>query len=836
MKLRLFALAFCMGCMHAFRVTPAVGQTLVGYWPLDFDWESIEDESGRELYGSPPSWLDWPSYGAGPVGRALVFDGTTDHVVIPHDSVMDFQAGFSLAFWIKASPNQAGSDSQGISTIIDKSLGLNGETGWAVEAHTAYNGAITMAVAANNSTFSALVPAVLNNAWRHVAVTVAFEPTLHILGYVDGILVSDTSFPATTLSHNAGSLRFGRWWGEPARQFEGMLDEIRLYDGVLSPCVVEGIASTGGFADCNVNGIADTCEETCGPSVAAPTGVRFVSACAGAGGDGLTWSTAFCHLQDALAAAAISQGAITQLWVAQGVYRPDVGIGQAVGDVNARFELLDGVALYGGFACGDADFSNRDPISRPTYLSGDLLQNDGPNFTNIADNTIRIVSAQQVDASTVLDGFRIVGGGDGYNYSGSPFHGGGMRIVGGQPSIANCVFDRNCSARGAGISIESGANPRIDFSIFKRNRSMAESDFGDPGGAAALVNSASAYIHGCIFRQNQNFYLTPSTGSAALVALDANSVVISDSYFLNNSAFLGGAIYSQYTQSLAVMNSTFQSNYAWWGGAIYASGPSISIQHTRFYNNSALSIAAAVIASAAELEVANSVFSGNGWADEGPSVMILSSGGNGKSPSRLINCTIGNSQRHDWVDPSDPNYHPPPSVRISGTMDVTNTIIKGENDWLLVITPPGAVPVTISHSNLSWNWGYDWNYEPPLIGPGVINTNPLFADEDLRVSPASPCIDAGDPGYVADEKETDIDGRPRIMNCRIDLGAHESSHLGGLPNSGDMDADGATDLDDIRRFYLAIIHQPQSCVADVNSDGAANAADVQAFVDMLLDS
>jgi len=40
--------------------------------------------------------------------------------------------------------------------------------------------------------------------------------------------------------------------------------------------------------------------------------------------------------------------------------------------------------------------------------------------------------------------------------------------------------------------------------------------------------------------------------------------------------------------------------------------------------------------------------------------------------------------------------------------------------------------------------------------------------------PLSPCIDAGDPNYVQEPNEKDIDGNPRVVVDVIDMGAHES--------------------------------------------------------------
>ncbi|MFC1635665.1 right-handed parallel beta-helix repeat-containing protein [Planctomycetota bacterium] len=62
---------------------------------------------------------------------------------------------------------------------------------------------------------------------------------------------------------------------------------------------------------------------------------------------------------------------------------------------------------------------------------------------------------------------------------------------------------------------------------------------------------------------------------------------------------------------------------------------------------------------------------------------------------------------------------------------------------------------------------------------GNISDDPLFVDplnHDYHLQTGSPCISAGDPGYVPGPDETDMDGEPRIYAARVDIGAYE--HIG----------------------------------------------------------
>jgi len=60
------------------------------------------------------------------------------------------------------------------------------------------------------------------------------------------------------------------------------------------------------------------------------------------------------------------------------------------------------------------------------------------------------------------------------------------------------------------------------------------------------------------------------------------------------------------------------------------------------------------------------------------------------------------------------------------------------------------------------------------MAPGYWDANGTWSDGDYHLLPTSPCIDAGDPNYIPEPNETDLDGDPRVMGVRIDMGAYES--------------------------------------------------------------
>jgi hypothetical protein len=143
--------------------------------------------------------------------------------------------------------------------------------------------------------------------------------------------------------------------------------------------------------------------------------VIYVDAAA-SGGNGASWTDAFTTLQDALVVAGYGDA----VWVAVGVYYPDEGEGQREDDRASTFELVPGVALYGGFppGGGDGSFEARDWQTYPTVLSGDVDGNDGTDARSVLTHTASIdganayhvVTGDGVTETAVLDGFIITAG------------------------------------------------------------------------------------------------------------------------------------------------------------------------------------------------------------------------------------------------------------------------------------------------------------------------------------------------------------------------------------------------------------------------------------------
>ncbi|UCD50596.1 MAG: right-handed parallel beta-helix repeat-containing protein [Phycisphaerales bacterium] len=73
---------------------------------------------------------------------------------------------------------------------------------------------------------------------------------------------------------------------------------------------------------------------------------------------------------------------------------------------------------------------------------------------------------------------------------------------------------------------------------------------------------------------------------------------------------------------------------------------------------------------------------------------------------------------------------------------------------------------------------------------GNISEDPVFSSswsQRYRLDPESPCVSAGDPNFVPEPGETDVDGDPRVYARRVDIGADE--HVGYVQPLADAGVD-----------------------------------------------
>ena len=284
-----------------------------------------------------------------------------------------------------------------------------------------------------------------------------------------------------------------------------------------------------------------------GLTAAAPAQTTwYVDDDADPGGDGATWPTAFKYLQDAFAVA----GAGDEIHVGQGTYQPDrdADYPDGTGQRTATFQLISGVALYGGYRglSGGGDPDDRDIAAFETVLSGDLAGNDGPNFKNNDENSYHVVTGSGCDQTAIVDGFTVTAG----NADGDDPHryGGGMYNEDGDPTLANCTIRANAAEYGAGIRNDA-SSPVLSNCTISDNATLYS------GGGMFNWNSSNPTLMNCTFVAN-----TADWGGG--MRNHSGRPILTNCAFIENWATQGGGMFNWTSSRPTLFNCTFAANSA----------------------------------------------------------------------------------------------------------------------------------------------------------------------------------------------------------------------------------------------------------------------------------
>lgn len=273
----------------------------------------------------------------------------------------------------------------------------------------------------------------------------------------------------------------------------------------------------------------------------------YVNQFAPSGGNGKSWASAMNDLQDALANARKPESRVREIWVAKGTYKPvDKG-----GSRATAFELVNGVAMYGGFEGVENSLEQRYRGKHESLLSGNIGE-DGRHD----DNSCHVIKCVSMNNETTLDGFTVSDG-----CANSPIvgaSGGGMWAESSTATISQCVFRNNTSDDSGGAILFEGFSGKLIDCVFDQNRSKV-------GGAIC-------------------------TKGSRLPRSSSMTVIIRNSFTNNQADQRGGAIRS--TVPLKLMSCQFRMNsvrgdgYDWiGGGAVHHNLSSFSAVNCFFSEN-----------------------------------------------------------------------------------------------------------------------------------------------------------------------------------------------------------------------------------------------------------
>jgi hypothetical protein len=582
------------------------------------------------------------------------------------------------------------------------------------------------------------------------------------------------------------------------------------------------------------------CTVECPPQ----TPILYVRSDAPAGGDGSSWEAAIDDLAIALARTRCTNNIVEEIWVKGGLYLPDSGTGLR----GRTFLVRGGLKLYGSFAGDETSIAQRDLQKNPTVLSGDLNGDDSENFVNRGDNSRIVMVVDPSNLQTVIDGFTFTAAESDGNTPG----GTGLYAFQSNAHIRNCSFidNRTILGKGGGLLL-SHADGELAQSTFTNN--LARS-----GGGASFKG---ALVHQCVFTNNVatdgsgaaegsgtwsecEFAFNSGSSGGAFRGVNL-SAVFNDCRFIENQSGIGGAIEASQIGSLQLNECLFVGNQAITGsnaagGAIFLHLNPCSAVSCLFLGNSA-KFGGAVRKHDGRFRGVNCTFSGNSATSDGGAIY-----GAWESPANpccndLVNCTfsqnsaLGLGGGLHWT---------------TSTLNITNSVFWNNTDSTGATS---GAQIKFTGTGLTVFYSCVQGYTGPGAGNSALN--PLLADpdgldnvvgtldDDLRLSPGSPCIDSGNntvdinsfeagaqplppvdalglPRFVDDPDSLDVGvGTPPL----VDRGAVEHRQTSCL---GDLDASGSVDVDDL----LALINVwgscespvPGACPSDVAPIGGGN--------------
>ena len=407
-------------------------------------------------------------------------------------------------------------------------------------------------------------------------------------------------------------------------------------------------------------------------------------------------------------------------------------------------------------------------------------------FGGFAGGESRLDERDPATNVTILSGD--LNGNDGPDFSNNSDN--SQHVVSGQGVNSTAVLD--------GFTIRAGKADEYDG---------GPSHYSTISGGGVWLYEGSPTIVNCVLAQNL------AHNGGGLVAMDSKANVIECLFIGNRGGGTGGGggLSVNPPADVKVSGCTFVDNHCGIGGAVSAK---------RLPGNPMV-----------KLLVINSVFSGNA-ANFGGAMRI-----SGNTFVTLVNCTFSKNSAGRYgggisnLDDMHPN---------GGRPTISNCVMWNNQDatgYTMEAQVCGGVP-EVDYSCVQ-------GCSPECFGGlGNIGDDPLFVDadgadntvgtedDDVRLSPGSPGIDAGDNAAVPIGVETDLGKNPRFVDI-LDVvdtgnGIRPIVDMGAFEHSTDCNGNGIADSLDIAGGTSWDCNEngvPDECEPDEDGDGLADECD-----------
>ena len=474
---------------------------------------------------------------------------------------------------------------------------------------------------------------------------------------------------------------------------------------------------------------------------------------------------------------------------------------------------------FGGHTLYNSSFaSNTAAVGGAMYQAdGDTLVSQGTFSSNSAGvgGGLYVVEGTLMLTETTLRENEAIFGGAIYSDNTSPtlencllddnyalLEGGGLYNEMGSPSLVDCIIEGNVSlADGGGIYNILGEVSLTDCDVV--------------GNFAFSLGAGMYNVEGELLAVGTLFSYNSALGGGGLYNVQSSPILDDCAFSHNTATYSGGGMYNL-DSNLSFERCTFTDNKSEWdrGGAIANFSSDSVIVSSTFSDNDAKGKGGAIYNESSTLQILNCVFWFNQSFESGGAIFNFSSN------STITNATFNANSTLIGFGGA--------IVNDQSTLAVVNSILWGDfPSEILDVQEPQSL---VSYSNVEGGW----------VGESNIDLNPIFEAEvphadQLRLSPGSPCIDAGDNLSVPKGTEFDLDGNPRFVDdpCATDTGGGDAPivDMGAYEFQGtscDLSGDGFVGTSDLLILIASWgrCDECDDCPADFDDNCVVGASDL----------
>ncbi len=246
---RVYLTVATLGLLSAAASAQDITTGLVAHWEFDETSGSVAaDSSGNGNSGTATNH-SWNSDGR--IGGCIELDGSFDYVTVTNSSSLQISGQITITAWVRAD------------TVSSQHCIVgHGPTGSLVQNTYLYAWSSTWLAGSNNGSDVYTQSSATAGDWTHLASV--YDGSQWLL-YVNGVLVDTTTSSQGAINVSGGRWTIGAPSGQSGRFFDGLIDDVRIYNRSLTAADVDALYVDGWATSrllMTTNSAAMTSEET----------------------------------------------------------------------------------------------------------------------------------------------------------------------------------------------------------------------------------------------------------------------------------------------------------------------------------------------------------------------------------------------------------------------------------------------------------------------------------------------------------------------------------------------------------------------------------------------